>query len=40
MSMVTYRYARNRMQHSNAGLSMDDSDKQAVYSNLAAQAKA
>lgn len=40
LSMVLHRYARNRMQHSNAGLSLDDSDKQHTYlqlSNLARQ---
>lgn len=39
MDMVMYRYTRNRMQHSNAGLSFDDSDKQQSYLSLAERAK-
>lgn len=39
MDMVMYRYTRNRMQHSNAGLAFDDSDKQQVYLSLAQRAK-
>lgn len=38
--MAAHRYIRNQMRHSNAGLSMDDSDKGALYSNFADKAMA
>lgn len=39
LEMVVHRYARNRMVHANAGLTMDDQDKQQTYGGLAMQAK-
>ena len=36
--MASYRYMRNQMRHSNAGLTMDDNDKGQMYAQLAANA--
>lgn len=38
LQMVAYRYTRNQMRHSNAGLSYDDNDKGPNYIALANQA--
>ena len=32
--MAMYRYNRNGMRHSNAGLTFDDNDKGALYAGL------
>lgn len=39
MQMVAYRYNRNRMQYSNSGINLDDSDKGPNYIAMAQQAK-
>ena len=36
--MASYRYTRNQMRHSNAGLTLDDQDKGQMYTQLADKA--
>ena len=36
--MASYRYTRNQMRHSNAGLTYDDNDKGQMYMQLAQNA--
>ena len=36
--MASYRYIRNQMRHSNAGLTLDDNDKGQLYAQLADKA--
>ena len=38
LRMAMYRYNRNGMRHSNAGLTFDDNDKGALYASLADKA--